>query len=283
MDNQRKTYKTLDLKSRTYRNELSKMLVSNQPVFTIKLETTGLDQSTDQVIKIGMIKCHFEDYQLVKDGVFERIINVNRDIPEYCLNILQISKEEFNQADKAETVMKDLLQFLGNDIINIVGFYVSDFIKPFLDILGFYSGKMLKINQIIDLYHMALSLLEPNDKLINYKYKTICDYLNISLNNLTESVFNLFNQLYELVPTGQTAASIKKTSITKNGNPKFITFETDCGHLALNCNSMFFHEITPDIFNIIDMDALTDYICNVQNCLDINEFIEKYLIYSKLK
>ena len=267
-----KSYKTLNENKSPYRSELSKMLNSGKPVFTFKLDTTGLDPNIDQVIKVGVTKCHFEDYQLVKDNTFERLIHVNREVPDYCFEMLNIQKSDLDNANNAEEVMKELLPFLGTDPLNVVGFYTKDFIEPFLNILGFYSGYMLKIANIVDMYQIAIATIDPSLGIENYKFRTICEYLGVDTNNPNDAYYEMFNALYNLIPLGQTRARVIGSKYTDSG----IYITTECGTVILDCKYGYFREQTPGIFNVIDLDYLTQYICEKQNCENIREFIVLY-------
>lgn len=273
---QPRCYKSLKYNTYSYREELARLLMSDYPVFAIRLGTTGVNTNIDQVLQVSVSKCHFSDYNLEVDDEFYRIIRINKEVSDERLKMLDIDRTDFEKADTAEVVMKELIQFIGSDTLNIIGFYISDFLKPFLDLLGFYGGHMLKIDNYVDLYQVAYSNLEKNEEICNYKFHTLCDCFDVSFNEESRPIVDLFNVLYERIPIGQVKANVLSTKYWKSGTKEYIVINTECGSLGLNCSTGYFKEKTPGIFDVIDLDYLTQYICEKQNCKDIYQFIEKF-------
>lgn len=272
-----RSYKTFDTNKVNYKKTLSKIAAEKKPVFILKLDTTGLDSNTDQIIKISAMKCHFCDYKLEKDDVFERLVRVNKEVPDFCLKLLNITQKDIEQADYAEEVMKEFVTFLGNEPLNIIGFYTTDFMEQFIGTLGFQSGYMIHIDNMVDMYHMAVSVLEPCKGLPGYKFKDICAYLKIDTTSSIEALYHLFNELMDLIPTGYMQAKVISSKYWSKGyHCRYIFLETDCGSLSINCSTGYYKEKTPGIFDVIDLDYLTKYICEKQKCNNIKEFCNKY-------
>lgn len=110
---------------------------------------------------------------------------------------------------------------------------------------------------------------------------SLCIVDVIQIDNAMDATFELFNKLNDIVPFGTTKAVITSSKYLAKGKKKYIILETECGSVGLNCNTGFFKEKTPGIFDIIDVDFLTSYICEKQNCNSIEAFIKKYESFIK--
>lgn len=76
----------------------------------LDLETTGLDPRRDQIIEIGMIKCHG---QTIVDTL-NTLINPGRPIPEFITSITGITDADVKRAPKIATLVKRIQNFIGD-------------------------------------------------------------------------------------------------------------------------------------------------------------------------
>lgn len=80
-----------------------------------------------------------------------------------------------------------------------------------------------------------------------------------------------------IFPLGYEKAKVRRTSYwEKSYTVRYIYIETDYGKVRLNCLTGYFEEDTPGIFDVIDLDYLTEYICERRNVPSIYDFIKLY-------
>ena len=271
-----KTYQKLPDKL-NYRLLIQKAMMSDNPTIILKLETTNIDPMEDRVIRISAIKTRFEDYELKEIDRFDELVNPERAVDDFVLEKNNITQANLDESDSIKDVMARFYNFCGG-VINLIGFNIDRFLLPFLKNAGFYSGEMITVENKIDIMAMCISLLEPNKDLCNYKQKTVLKYLDIKEDTELDNLLILFNELYALSPKGLSRAKVIKSNYwEKSHTVRYIYFDTDFGRVALNCNTGFFKETTPAIFNAIDMDYLNDYICEKGKVKTINDFAAMYV------
>ena len=86
--------------------------VDSGPVVVIDLETTGLHAENDSIIEIGAVK-----YENEHTSEFQRLIRLNRNIPEFIVKLTGITNEIAEQGDELEDVLKDFLVFIGTSVL----------------------------------------------------------------------------------------------------------------------------------------------------------------------
>lgn len=77
------------------------------------IETTGLDPTSDKIIEIGGLRV--KDKKVV--GVFKEFINPGMLLPEKIIQITNITDEMLLSAREEEEVIKEFIDFVGDDII----------------------------------------------------------------------------------------------------------------------------------------------------------------------
>lgn len=82
-------------------------------VVAIDIETTGLDPKRDKIIEIGAVR--------IKEGKIEKtyqsFVNPQRVISEFITELTGIRQEMLENAPKMEQVMKEFLEFAGEDCL----------------------------------------------------------------------------------------------------------------------------------------------------------------------
>lgn len=277
MNIKNKTYTKLS-NNLNYRASIQKAMMSDNLTILLKIETTDVNPMVDEVIRINAMKVRFEDYKLIEIDRFDEFINPKAEtIDDYVLNKNNITIDELKASRNIIDVMQDFYTFCG-ETINLIGYNIDRFVLPFLKNAGFNSGEMIDIENKVDVMAMAISLLEPNKNICNYKLNTILNYLDIEEETDIDNLFTLFNELFSLVPKGIAKAKVLNSKHwKKSNNCEYIFFYTDYGEIGLNCNTCYFKEKTPGIFDVIDIDSLIGYICEKGNTKTINDFVKMYL------
>lgn len=104
----------------------SRNLVSELNFCVIDLETTGGNQSRDQIIEIGMVK--IKNLEICDEKSF--LINPKMDIPSFIQKLTSIKDSDVKDAPIIDDVIDEILEFIGDDII--VAHNIS-FDLPFLN------------------------------------------------------------------------------------------------------------------------------------------------------
>lgn len=92
----------------------------------IDLETTGGNHESDQIIEIGMVRV--ENLEITDEKNF--LIDPEMKIPEFIQKLTSIKQKDVKGCPKIETVIDEILDFIGDDII--VAHNIS-FDLPFLN------------------------------------------------------------------------------------------------------------------------------------------------------
>lgn len=268
------------MKNRCYRTSgvnfkdvLLNMKKSENPVYVIGVETSGLDCTSDDVIQINLIKCHFNGRFLSEDLRYSSNIHINMELSDEISKITGISAHAIETAPSAETIMKEIFEITGGHF-NLIGINMSKFTIPFFKKLGFQSGYMPIIDNFVDVSVMSATWLD----LPKYTYKNICDELfKKPADKKVDNYLNIYNKSMENISLGMHEVTIYDSSLWKKSYTcRFIYFKTDCGKVALNCNTGFWVETTPGYFDEADMDNLTKQICTRFDCANIWAYIKKF-------
>ena len=125
-----------------WRNKLSRMIGSGEPIYFIKIETTGLDPKKDDIVAIRAIKTIWSDGILKADSEYRKLIKSDKltdDISK--INGVTKAALEKNGIDLKEAY-EGLAEFLGKDA-NVVSYSISAFLGPFLSESMIKSGVVL--------------------------------------------------------------------------------------------------------------------------------------------
>ena len=80
---------------------------------TIDLETTGLSPKYEKIIELGAAR--------VRDGVltdtFSTFVNPGKNLPERIVELTGITDSDIANAPYIEDVLKEILDFLGDDVL----------------------------------------------------------------------------------------------------------------------------------------------------------------------
>lgn len=269
----KRAYKTLE-RNKYWKKKLPLIIMSDFGYF-LSIETTGLDPINDRIVAISVAKCHFMNDMFVIDDTFKSLVNPEQNIPAEVTKINKITNYMIKDAPTIDKVFSQVNDFIGNDA-NIIAFNVLDFVGPFLDQEMKRTGVSLNINTCFDLYSFAKAFIGKKKRSEALSLSAITKILNIKSKGVEIRV-DLFNELYKLVPLGTEKAKIKRTRYWKKSYTcRYIYITTDYGNVRLNCLTGYFEEDTPGIFDIIDLDFLTEFIFEKQNVSSIYEFTKLY-------
>lgn len=95
----------------------------NDLVF-LDIETTGLNINEDLIIEIGAKRISDSES---KEEVFQRLIRIDRQIPDVVRNLTKITDEMLSNGAELETVLRDFQKFIQNTVL--VGYNISFDIK----------------------------------------------------------------------------------------------------------------------------------------------------------
>ena len=252
-------YKPLNNNTKT---KLSKMVASKRPVIFIKLETTGLDVKTDDIIMIRVLKTSWADGNLVIDDEFRRFIKSN-NLTEEVSKINGITNEILNKNGvNLKTALLDLNDFLGpySKEINLVSANISHFVGPFISAAEEETGIKLDIKNTLDILTMSKSLVCVSKYSKAYGHAALAKKLNVDNKDVLKSFVSMFNIMYKDIPLG-TKSDFKNfvTSVKfwKSKGDSYIYIMTKLGELRLNATTKFFEE-TDKLFDEINLDEFLE-------------------------
>ena len=136
------------------------------------LETTGIDPTTDKIIEIGAIK--IENGKLTKK--FSTFVDPEMHIPEEASKINNITDDMVKGAPKLLDAILDFLKFTEGAIIS--GYNNINFDNKFIN-KACKDSNLEFANETVDVFNLARLSDKVHSK--NYKLKTVCDVLNVSL------------------------------------------------------------------------------------------------------
>jgi len=137
----------------------------------IDLETCGLfNEDRNSVIELSAIK--------VRGGLvineYSSLVNPRRPIPSAVIAITGINNEMVAGAPKAEDVLNEFLDFIGDDII--VGYNINTFDYNIIYDLSELLYNRVFSNDFVDIYYAARRAISDVD---NHKLTTICERFSV--------------------------------------------------------------------------------------------------------
>ncbi len=136
------------------------------------LETTGLDTKTDKIIEIGAVK--------VKDGKivdrFSSFVNPQQPISGKITKLTGIYDDMVRNAPVEGDILPDFIDFIGGSIMVA---HNAGFDTAFVRRFARQNGRVLD-NTVIDTVELSKAVLLG---LKNYKLDTVCEALEVSLEN----------------------------------------------------------------------------------------------------
>jgi len=244
------------------------------PLFLVRIDTTGLDAATDRVTGISIAKIALKDDEFVMEDSFVSLVNSGTKISPEIEQMYGITNAQLEKAPTSDVVFKKVVEFLGKDAF-VVGLMTKDFLGPFLMAEAKRAGVELPVTGSLDLTQMAKSLVYQK-KNEGYGYIALLKRFNIKPGTGLNGFVTLFNKLYELIPTGTEQTKVNNTRYWSIAyDRRYIFFNTPCGDVRLNCTTGFWEEKTPGFFDMVDMDALTDYVLMRLNCNHIWDAIKR--------
>lgn len=145
--------------------------LKNKSFTVFDLETTGLNASEDAIVEIAAVK--------IVNGViiecYETLINPERRIPERATNIHNITDDMVKSAPTIREIIGEFLKFCSDSIVMSYNLSFD---------MSFINTAMRKYNYNIECEQM--DILDLARKYVNsskHNLETVCDYLNITLND----------------------------------------------------------------------------------------------------
>lgn len=276
----RRRYRSL-LTNITWQKLIPAILVSEKPLYFISIETTGLDPAKDRIIGIVVAKTEFTENRFVLKEIKRLLVNPQKYIPPFITEINGISNEMVKDAPTIGETFHQINDFMGENAY-VAAFSAMEFVMPFLCEEEKRSRVRLSMaNEYIDLYEMALGLVGKSKITDRMNLNEICNRCNIVSTGIEQKI-DLFNLMFTRMPLGNEKAKVRRTTYWEKAyDRRYIYIETDYGRIRLDCVTGFFEEETQGIFDVIDLDYLTDFIYEKMNVVSIFEFIKLYDAKSK--
>jgi len=147
-------------------------------VVVLDTETTGMNPKKDEILSIGAVKVR-DNKILIKDS-FEAWIKPKGDISEESIKIHGIRRVDVENAQSAESVIKELLEYIGNR--PIVGYYIRFDIK----MINSYTKPLIGIelpNREIELSQMYYRRYRKSSpyEFVDLKFDTIMRELDLPM------------------------------------------------------------------------------------------------------
>lgn len=152
---------------------LSNYKTSAREYIVFDIETTGLSNKNDRITEIGALKID-GDGRVIDE--FSQLVNPEKKIPEFIVNLTGITDEMVKDKPKISQVIKEFYDFIGDAILIAhnatfdIGFIRENMSKEGLEI----------DNPVLDTLELARASF-PNLK--NHKLNTLAKYLSVSLEN----------------------------------------------------------------------------------------------------
>ena len=175
------TYRKVNAKN--LREKIAKVRMTSKPLFFIKIETTGLEADSADLIGISIVKARWTDGVLKKEDVFESLIYSPAFITPKIYELTGINREMLKNAPAADDVMKEVAEFLGKDA------YVLCFNTKFL---GSFLGK----------YNLSIELTLDINLLSKAVFRDLSGYGYLKKQLGSESPVVIFAKLLNLFPQG---------------------------------------------------------------------------------
>lgn len=151
----------------------------NEPIpdnyVVLDLETTGLHPDSDKITEIAILK--YEKGELV--STYSTLVNPKVSIPDIVVEKTNITNEMVEDMPYIEDIIKDIFDFIGDDIV--VGHNIYYFDLPFLLNELKNSGK--KVNTKLIKYIDTLFLAKKYIPSTTYRLENLKDMLNITIDS----------------------------------------------------------------------------------------------------
>lgn len=139
----------------------------------IDLETTGFDPQFDEIIEMSAIKVR--DNKIV--DTFSQLVNCTNEINDFIVSLTGITKNDTNNAEETEIVLKEFISFIGEDII--IGHNVNFDINFLYDNTIKYFNKPIR-NDYVDTLRIARYTIT---NLKHHRLENLCEFYNIDYMN----------------------------------------------------------------------------------------------------
>lgn len=115
----------------------------NDGFVVVDVETTGLDEETDELIFVSAVRV--ANYEIV--DTFEMLIKPSKPIPKEIEDLCEITNDMVSTAECAEKVVEKLIDFIGLDVIVTYdrGF-IDKFLYPIFQKLGYEISEKPRLN-----------------------------------------------------------------------------------------------------------------------------------------
>ena len=136
--------------------------IAHKEFIVVDIETTGLDKNSNHIIEVAAIRYR----NCAEVDKFVTLINPRIDIPHVTTRIHGITNKAVENSPTIETVMPELLKFLGNSLLTAhnANFDIG-FIETWANKLGYKVGW-----NYVDTISIARRMIPG---LINYKQATV--------------------------------------------------------------------------------------------------------------
>lgn len=171
----------------TYRNIGCRLETFPRDYIVLDIETTGLDPSSNKIIKISAIK--YRDRKAIEN--FSTMIHLEEPLCSFITHLTGITNEMLTDAPLIENVMASFDQFAKDSII--VGHNVQFDLNFIYDKMEKFLDKVF-CNDYLDTLFIARKILKS---LNNYKLETIARHYNINYEGAHKGLVNceLINQI----------------------------------------------------------------------------------------
>lgn len=257
-----------------YKQMIASTIKARKPIFIIKLETTGLDSEIDRICGITIIRCEYEGNQFLMKSKYSTLVNCKKPISKEVSQISGITNELIEKRGISEKQMvKEFIEFIGPSA-TITGFSTKYFIAPFLMELFSRNHVEPDIKYMFDMQTMAKSVIHLKE---GYTIRKIIEACNCTYT--AEGFVATLNKLFNLIPKG--SATVDRQSLgvpkywKKSNNVRFIFFNTAYGKVGFSLSSLYWSETDEGVFDVIDMDYLTEYLLALTNSKTLLEMSRK--------
>lgn len=184
-------YTYRQISNNRWREKLKKILLTDKPLYFMRIDTTGLDADKCAIIGISILKCKWEDGCLIKEDTYDSLIGYTGYITSFITELTGITHAMLMKAPDINTVMNDVRNFLEDNA------YVLAFNTQFLG--SFLKQYNLPIALSFDINIMSQALLKGHS---GYKY--LIKEFN------TKSPSKIFECLIDKYPKGTNETCIAK-------------------------------------------------------------------------
>lgn len=153
------------------------------------LETTGLNQSKDEIVEIGAVKFSvFDDNGVIRPkeiGTFQTLVKPPMMIPDEATRINNITNQMVENAPPINEVLRKFTVFCGQSAILVA--HNADFDSGFLHVAYTKHPQLIPGNPIVDSLRVARSILPElkSHKLgdLAHMFQRIRGQINLNISN----------------------------------------------------------------------------------------------------